>query len=205
MKTKERVLFVSLKLFNRFGEPNVTTLQIADEMNISPGNLYYHYKNKTEIINELYSRFETEMFDLLDVPDIDISIEDAWLFLHLLFECIARYQFLYKDLVNILHRYDKIKARYRRMLTRKQSAIAAVLGSFEQQDMLQASQTEMEALCENVVLSITCWPGYDLIRQGRDDDQIELAKGCYQIMAMVAPFLKESERAHLQQLSEAYV
>lgn len=205
MKTKERVIFVSLGLFNRFGEPNVTTLQIADEMNISPGNLYYHYKNKTEIINELYSRFESEMLELLDVPDVDISIEDAWLFLHLVFECIARYQFLYKDLVNILHRYDKIKTRYRRLLSRKQNAITALLNSFENQGMLQASPAEKEALCENVVLSITCWSGYDLIRQGRDDDQIELAKGCYQIMAMVAPFLKESERTHLQQLSQAYV
>ena len=116
-------------------------------MNISPGNLYYHYKNKTEIINELYSRFESEMLELLDVPDVDISIEDAWLFLHLVFECIARYQFLYKDLVNILHRYDKIKTRYRRLLSRKQNAITALLNSFENQACCRPP-AEKEALCE---------------------------------------------------------
>jgi len=205
LKTKERVLVVSLGLFNRFGEPNVTTLQIADEMNISPGNLYYHYKNKKEIINELYLRFEAQMTELLDVPEVEVSVEDHWLFLHLVFECIASYQFLYKDLVNILHRYEKIRTRFRRLLTRKHAAVMAVFDSLRAQGVMHASQIEAEALCENVVLSITCWPGFDLIRQGRDDDQIQLARGCYQIMSMVAPFLREAEREQLQRLGQAYV
>jgi predicted acylesterase/phospholipase RssA len=50
-RTAERILEVTLDLFNRFGEPNVSTTLISAELNISPGNLYYHYPAKDELIN----------------------------------------------------------------------------------------------------------------------------------------------------------
>ena len=87
-RTRERILEVSLELFNRFGEPNVTTSFIADELGISPGNLYYHYPAKDELINALFGHYEAELNELLAAADNVRNVEDAWLFFHMLFELI---------------------------------------------------------------------------------------------------------------------
>jgi hypothetical protein len=56
-RTAERILSTSLELFNRFGEPNTSTSMIAGELRISPGNLYYHYPSKDELINTLFDQY----------------------------------------------------------------------------------------------------------------------------------------------------
>jgi AcrR family transcriptional regulator len=87
-RTAERILEVTLELFNRFGEPNVSTTLISAELNISPGNLYYHYPAKDELINSLFDRFERALNELLHAADDVRNVEDAWFFMHSLFELI---------------------------------------------------------------------------------------------------------------------
>ena len=79
-RTAERILEVTLELFNRFGEPNVSTTLISAELGISPGNLDYHYPAKDELINGLFNRYEAELNDLLTAADNVRDVEDAWLF-----------------------------------------------------------------------------------------------------------------------------
>ncbi|OSR66101.1 HTH-type transcriptional regulator AcrR [Pseudomonas syringae pv. actinidiae] len=58
-KTRERIVQASLELFNQQGERCITTNHIAAHMEISPGNLYYHFANKQVIIAELFTQYET--------------------------------------------------------------------------------------------------------------------------------------------------
>ena len=60
---------------------------IADEMNISPGNLYYHYRSKDEIVTKIFAQFERELDELFAMgKDRPANVEDTWFWLHLLFE-----------------------------------------------------------------------------------------------------------------------
>src|SRR5437764_14709607 len=111
-RTRERILETALSLFNRLGEPNVTTGDIADELNISPGNLYYHFRNKDDIIGELYAALEAKITPLTAVPpDRTANADDLWLLFHLLFEHMWEYRFFYCVLDEVTTRNIMISQR----------------------------------------------------------------------------------------------
>ena len=205
MKTRDRILHTSLELFNRFGEPNVTTLQIADELDISPGNLYYHFKSKSDIVHELFGWYEAQINEFLDVPQVTISIEDQWLFLHLIFEAIARYRFVYQDLVNVLSRYQDLQPHFRRILERKRKASRTICGSLREQALLHATDEELAALCEQIVLTATYWVSFEMLTHLENKDNIDLGRGVYQVMSLVAPYLIEEARTQLQSMMQDYL
>src|SRR5439155_3018510 len=126
-RTAERILEVTLDLFNRFGEPNVSTTLISAELNISPGNLYYHYPAKDELINSLFDRYEKSLNELLHAADNVRNVEDAWLFFHMLFELIWQYRFLYRDLNDLLSKNRRLETHFQFVLKNKSRAVQSVL------------------------------------------------------------------------------
>ena len=117
MKTRDRIIHASLELFNREGEPNVTTVDIANELDISPGNLYYHFKGKEELVRELFERFYEQFNVILRAPvQNPLRLEDNWFYLVVVFEHMHAYRFLYRNISLILQRYEQIQRPFRRLI-----------------------------------------------------------------------------------------
>ncbi len=206
-RTRERILETSLRLFNDFGEPNVTTTTIADEMEISPGNLYYHFRNKDEIVNTLFASFERDIDGVLAAPSArGANAEDVWLFLHLLFEAIWRYRFLYRDLNDLLSRNRLLEVHFKRLLERKVEVATALCDGLVAAGEMRATAKEIAALATNMVVVATYWLSYDYVRNPRDQQaEAMLAGGAYQVVALAAPFLSGRARALFERLAAAYV
>lgn len=206
IKTRDRILTTSQSLFNAIGEPNVTTLLISDEMEISPGNLYYHFKSKGDIVSELFDQYEAEMRDLLAVPqDADISLDQISIFLHLLFEAVARYRFLYQDLVNVLSRYDNLQHRFRKILGKKRSAFQTICASLSRQGIANFSKQELDALCEQLTITICYWVSFDSLSHLNDREAVDPGRGVYQMMHLILPYLKDEEKNEVYLLSQDYL
>jgi len=205
-QTRERILETSLAMFNAQGEPNVTTNHIADELEISPGNLYYHFRNKEDIVEQVFARYETRMDQTLLVPEGRLpNLEDVWMQLHLVFECMWDYRFLYRDLVDILSRNRKLKTHFARILSRAATSAGEVLRGLVEAGVMRATTDEIRATAENVLLVATFWMNFNIVRNGRaESDQDDLTHGIYQVMLLIAPFLRDAERAHLNTLARAY-
>ena len=90
MKTAERILITSLDIFNQKGENNVSSVEIAMELDISPGNLYYHFKGKEVIVGALFDIYQHQLRGIIDAPsnqtDISLSIEEFFYYLYLIIE-----------------------------------------------------------------------------------------------------------------------
>ena len=204
-KTNLRILDVSLRLFNEQGESNISTNHIADELEISPGNLYYHFRNKDDIIEQLFQRFEERMDRALIVPEgRDVTLEDVWLQLHLVFECIWEYRFLYRDIINILSRNRSLRLKFARILKRGSGNAHTIMKALNDTGVMRASAAEIEGLSTNILVLATFWLNYANVR-GEKDEQRSIQKGIVQVLMLVSPFLQDSERLHLHTLSAAYL
>ncbi len=201
--TRQRILDMALALFNADGEPNVTTNRIADEMDISPGNLHYHFRTKQDLIESLFSAFETRMLELLGpVDDQQPDIEDIWLFLHLVFETIVEYRFLYRDLTELCSRQRSIQQRFRGILKLSLETAQSLLDGLRRAGQLEASDTELNGVVRNIVLISTFWLAFDAVLER--DGQANPNRAAWQVMSLVAPYLVDDTREQMQELLKAY-
>jgi AcrR family transcriptional regulator len=206
-RTRERIVETSLQLFNRDGAPHVTTADIAGEMGISPGNLYYHFRNKNQIIAELFAAFERRLNGLFSAPAGRLAdVEDLWLVLHLLFEAMWDYRFVYRDLDEMLSRDRRLQARFARLIGRGRRTVQKLCGGMIAAGTMEASESEIAALADNVALVATYWMSYQKIATVDGAAQTwSLDRAAYQVLSLIAPFLRGPSRTLLARLSEGYL
>src|SRR5689334_22613841 len=112
--TKARILDKALELFNEQGTSNVTTNHIAEALGMSPGNLYYHFRNKAEIVRALFARIQDAWAVNYAVPPGTMpSPPMAEAMMAGNFEIQARYRFFFRDLTLLLNADPELAAAYR--------------------------------------------------------------------------------------------
>lgn len=209
-RTAERIAEVTLELFNRFGEPNVSTTLISAELNISPGNLYYHFASKDALVNRLFDQYEVAMLGLLDAaPDVQ-DIEDAWFFLHSLFEQVWNHRFLYRDLNNLLSGNRHLETHFHAVLERKTHAFRLMLESLAAAGLMRIDPDSIETLSASMSVMVTYWLSYEYVRNPRQALEpasagLALTRGAQHVLALLTPYMASTDlQTHLQGLTAAY-
>ncbi len=208
-RTAERILEVTLDLFNRFGEPNVSTTLISAELRISPGNLYYHYPAKDELINALFDRYERALNELLPAAEQVGHVEDAWLFLHMLFELVWQHRFLYRDLNDLLSKNRRLETHFQFVLKNKGRAMQQMIDGLRRGGVLALDPHEVEPLATSMVVLATYWLSYEYVRDPRralepEQAAVALNRGAFHVLSLLLPHLEPDSRQHLHRLAGSY-
>jgi AcrR family transcriptional regulator len=112
--TRGRILDAALELFNERGSANVTTNHIAEALGISPGNLYYHFRNKAGIVRELFARIIVEWAETYALPTGKTpSIGTMASMAAGNFDIQWRYRFFFRDLTMLLAADEDLASEYR--------------------------------------------------------------------------------------------
>ena len=189
MKTRDKIVYAALELFNEHGERSITTNHIAEHIEISTGNLYYHFRNKQEIVRDIFTLYSAEL--LKRFTPIQGQQESLTLLKHYLdsiFTLMWKYRFFYVNLPEILSRDEKLHHDYMAVQERLQANLIAIMRAFVDLNLLKASEDEMKSMVTSLHLIASSWLAYQSAMSPRTEitEQV-IHQGMLQMIAVVKP------------------
>ena len=155
MKTRERILLTALTLFNKHGENAVTSVDIALELDISPGNLYYHFKGKESMVVALMRMHEKHIQRVLVADKLDaLNAEDVMYYFYLLIDSLHVFRFFYRSPADLAEKYPSIAKQRTAILRSIQRQLALLFTQLEKRALFSASATDRALLVELLSLVI---------------------------------------------------
>lgn len=189
MSTKTRILETSLAMFNQLGSGNITSLDIAAELEISPGNLYYHFKGKEEIIARLSKECELAIGKLLGRLDMElISEREYWVFLKSLLTVCLHYRFLFMDFQSFEAGGVGQKGS-QRLLNQLRRFTDGSLTALMDKGLLEIKGSARSELSENLFLLGLSWLCFEANQAQVQDEQELVEKGAHRLISLVEPHL----------------
>ena len=207
MKTRERIVQNSLELFNQQGERSVSTNHIAAHMEISPGNLYYHFPNKQAIIAVLFNQYEELVDSFLRPPQgRAATVEDKRFYLKALLAAMWNYRFLHRDLEHLLDSDPELAARYRRFSERCLRQGQAIYRGFVDAGILAMAPAQIESLTINAWIVLTSWVRFLSTTREHSAHLGEEAfkRGVYQVLVLELGFVTADARSAVDALCQEF-
>lgn len=204
--TRDRILLTSLALFNAHGLAAVSTHRIAAEAEISPGNLHYHFKTKQSIVEWLFRRFEERLLSLNESAASIRAIDDLWLALHLRFEAIDGYRFIYRDMGHLAAEYPALGERAQALTAQNLLAAQALCEALAAHGVIEATPEQTQMLALQIVFTTTCWLSFERLVPGRHElQQADPGMAAYYTLTLVSPYVSSDSRAYLDYLRSKYL
>ncbi|MDB0154264.1 TetR family transcriptional regulator, partial [Acinetobacter baumannii] len=199
---------ISLQLFNERGERSVTTNHIAAELGISPGNLYYHFRNKHEIIKELMHQYQVETLEMLSLPeDRPLTTNDKINYFQVLSGQLWNYRFIHRDVYHLVESNEDFKKIYPRFAGQVMQQGQRIYQAFVDAGLMKMTPSEIEALIINLWIVLTNWTNF-LYMSGHISDNNHLEEkwvwqALRQMVFLEGPYLMGESRATYEQLLES--
>ncbi len=205
MRTRDRILEAARTLFNDEGLAQVSTNRIATELDISPGNLHYHFKKKEDLVGWLLRRLTESLRPFADSHESVEAIEDLWMTMHLALEVIDQYRFILRDVDFLVREYPALVVPLRELVGRRIAAMRAVLEKLRGLQVIDATDEQLTALVLQAVLANTAWHSFEnLLPVGAQGSVSGTRAVAYHLLVMLSPYVNEASRPYLDYLRGRY-
>ncbi|MDO1449088.1 TetR/AcrR family transcriptional regulator [Rhodocytophaga aerolata] len=143
MTTKEKIIDTALQLFNKQGIDPVTTRHIAKEMNISHGNLCYHYSKKEDIIGQLYHNLVAELDQEIaaiqsGVPSLEMLMQAT----AATFRIQYKYKFILQDMVAIMRKIEPIGQHFKVLYQQRKNQFRLIIQYLLMQGLIESEKVK---------------------------------------------------------------
>jgi AcrR family transcriptional regulator len=204
--TRARITAAALELFNAEGTHAISTRHVAAALGMSPGNLYYHFDNKEEIIAALYAELEADLRDLLQPPPPGPQSFTAVLgYVDRIFDHLWRYRFFYRDLPALLPTVPGLGERYRALAGQVCADARAIYAQMVAAGWMEATPDQLDLLAENGWIILTNWLPYRQMRDGRATIEAhDISEGVRHFAALFGAHLKPGPRRELEAMVTRY-
>lgn len=205
MKTKDKILLSSLQLFNDQAEVVVTTVDIANELEISPGNLYYHFKGKEVIIGALLKQHLEALNHIMSDPGACLeSLEDHWMFFYVISEQVFDYRFIYRNPSELSVRFPELKRAVIQCYHKTELGLERLVQAMIEKQMLEIDSVQLVPLCQNLNLILNQWFSYTELTTKVNTPKQAIHSMVYQFMQLLIPFAKAPYQQQLLVIQSGY-
>ena len=199
-KTRERILDASLEMFNKKKASNVSTVQISAAMKISPGNLYYYYANKEDVIRCIWEeRMSSILNELLEKTEDIKSAADLLDYLKEWMEYLINYRFFYTELSTLFINDEKLVELYQDTYKKMRDTFTDLIVRFGEEGYIinDDDVSKILSVQSAVASAVHMLNRYDVYSDQGINDEAFIGFSWIRIIAALEPIFEPSFKAEM--------